>query len=436
MGVLVLLGTRKGLFLLESDEARRDWEISGPLLTGWAVFHAVVDARDGAIHAATNNEVYGATVHRSTDRGETWTRAEELGLPEDSGLTLEKTWHVEPGRPGEDGRLWLGAAPGVLFRTDDGGATWAPVDGIVRHETRERWYPGAGGMCCHSIALDPDEPERMYVGISAAGVFRSEDGGESWTPANQGTAADFLPDPFPELGQCVHKLLVHPGRPERLWQQNHCGVYRSDDRGDSWERLEGNGLPSGFGFPLALDHREPDAAFVVPEESAENRLTPNGRLGVYRTRDGGASWELLGDGLPEPAWGAAMREGFASDRLDLPGIYLGTQSGSLFVSPDAGDTWLEAAGPLGGSVGVVVVLLPSLLATEAGGRNRFELEAATVGDALRALPVADLVLDERGALRPLVNVFVDGVDARDRGGLDTALSGNEDIRLVAAIAGG
>ena len=220
------------------------------------------------------------------------------------------------------------------------------MDGIVRHETRERWNPGAGGMCCHSIALDPDEPERMYVGISAAGVFRSEDGGETFAPANRGTAADFLPDPFPELGQCVHKLLVHPARPERLWQQNHCGVYRSDDRGESWERLEGNGLPSGFGFPLALDHRDPDAAFVVPEESSENRVTPDGRLGVYRTRDGGSSWELLTDGLPEPAWGAVMREGFASDRLDPAGIYLGTQSGSLFVSPDAGETWLEAASQL------------------------------------------------------------------------------------------
>ncbi|MGH7357728.1 MAG: WD40/YVTN/BNR-like repeat-containing protein, partial [Candidatus Rokuibacteriota bacterium] len=182
-------------------------------LTGWSVFHAVVDPRDRTIHAATNNEVYGATVHRSTDRGETWTRAEELGLLEDTGLELEKTWHVEPGRDGEDGRLWLGAAPGVLFRTDDGGESWQTVDGIVRHETRDRWFPGAGGMCCHSIALDPEEADVMYVGISAAGVFRSEDGGETFTPANRGTAADFLPEPFPELGQCVHKLLLHPVAP-------------------------------------------------------------------------------------------------------------------------------------------------------------------------------------------------------------------------------
>ena len=346
MSVLILVGTRKGLFFLESDEEREDWSLEGPLLTGWSVFHAVVDPRDGTIHAATNNEVYGATTHRSTDRGQTWTRAEELGLPEDTGLTLEKTWHVEPGRDGEDGRLWLGGAPGLLFRTDDGGEAWQPVEGIVRHETRDRWFPGAGGMCCHSIALDPEEPKRMYVGISAAGVFRTEDGGETWTPANRGTAADFLPDPFPELGQCVHKLLAHPTRPERLWQQNHCGVYRSDDRGEHWERLEGNGLPSGFGFPLALDHRYPDAAFVIPEESAENRVTCDGRLGVYRTDDGGASWSLLAGGLPQPAWGAVMREGFSSDRLDPAGIYLGTQSGSLFVSPDAGETWSEAASQL------------------------------------------------------------------------------------------
>jgi hypothetical protein len=346
MSVLVLVGTRKGLFLLESDEERQDWSLEGPVLNGWSVFHAVVDPRERTIHAATNNEVYGATTHRSADRGQTWARAEELGLPEDTGLTLEKTWHIEPGRDGEDGRLWLGGAPGVLFRTDDGGEAWQPVDGIVRHETRDRWFPGAGGMCCHSIALDPEEPKRMYVGISAAGVFRTEDGGETWTPANRGTAADFLPDPFPELGQCVHKLLVHPARPERLWQQNHCGVYRSDDRGEHWERLEGNGLPSGFGFPLALDHRHPDAAFVIPEESAENRVTCDGRLGVYRTDDAGASWSLLAGGLPQPAWGAVMREGFSSDRLDPAGIYLGTQSGSLFVSPDAGETWIDAASQL------------------------------------------------------------------------------------------
>ena len=346
MGMVVLVGTRKGLFLLEGDGDGRTWSIDGPLLTGWSVFHAVVDPRDGTLHACTNSEVYGGTAHCSSDRGRTWSRGEGLGLPEESGLTLERTWHIEPGRTRDDGVLWLGAAPGVLFRSDDAGASWQVVESVLNDPTRERWQPGAGGMCCHSIQLDPDEENRMYIGISAAGVFRSEDAGATWTPANKGTAAEFLPDPYPEVGQCVHKVLLHPARPERLWQQNHCGVYRSDDRGESWERLDGNGLPSGFGFPLALHPRDPDSAYVVPEEGAENRVTSDGRLGVYRTRDGGATWQLASDGLPDRAWAAVMREGFAFDDRDPVGIYLGTQSGSVFVSPDEGATWIEAASQL------------------------------------------------------------------------------------------
>jgi photosystem II stability/assembly factor-like uncharacterized protein len=359
MEALALIGTRKGLFALEGGDGRRDWKLEGPYLAGWSVYHAVLDPRDGTIHAATNNELYGGTVHRSADRGATWERSEDLGLPEESGLTLERTWHIEPGRDGEKGRLWLGAAPGALFRTDDGGVTWQAVESLLTHDTREQWHPGAGGMCCHSIQLDPDEPSRMYVGISAAGVFRSEDGGESWTPANQGTAADFLPDPWPAVGQCVHKLLLHPARPERLWQQNHCGVYRSDDRGENWERLEGNGLPSGFGFPLALDPGDPEVAFVVPEHGAENRVTCDGRLGVYRSVDGGASWELLTDGLPQQAWAAVMREGFSFDRLDPPRFYLGTQSGSVFISADGGESWGEAVSQLPPILSVEAAAWPS-----------------------------------------------------------------------------
>jgi photosystem II stability/assembly factor-like uncharacterized protein len=359
METMVLIGTRKGLFALGGADERREWKLKGPFLPGWSVYHAVLDSRDGTIFAATNSDVYGATVHRSTDRGATWERSEDLGLPPESGLTLERTWHVEPGRDGEDGRLWLGAAPGALFRSDDGGLTWQPVESLLGHETRDQWHPGAGGMCCHSIQLDPEDPSRMYVGISAAGVFRSEDGGESWTPANQGTAADFLPDPYPPVGQCVHKVLAHPARSERLWQQNHCGVYRSDDRGESWERLEGNGLPSGFGFPLALDPRDPDVAFVVPEHSAENRVTCDGRLGVYRTHDAGASWELLTDGLPQQAWGAVMREGFSFDRAEPAGIYLGTQSGSVFISADGGVSWAEAVSQLPPILSVEAAAWPS-----------------------------------------------------------------------------
>jgi photosystem II stability/assembly factor-like uncharacterized protein len=222
--------------LLRSDDGRRDWQLDGPVLTGWEVFHATRDPRDGALLAATNNWVYGATVHRSSDGGTNWQRSEGLGLPEGSDLTLEKTWHVEPGHESQPETLWLGGAPGVLFRSDDRGESWQVVRGIVEHPTREKWNPGAGGLCCHSVSLDPTDAERLFIAISAAGGFRTDDGGETWTPVNKNVAADFMPDdPYPEVGQCVHKLLVHPERPERLWQQNQSGsVFVSPDEGETW----------------------------------------------------------------------------------------------------------------------------------------------------------------------------------------------------------
>jgi photosystem II stability/assembly factor-like uncharacterized protein len=332
MGVVLPVGTRKGLFLLSSAD-RSSWDVEGPLLQGWAVYHAIVDPRDGTLHAATNNPFYGATVHRSSDQGETWERAEELGLPEDGELKLNATWHIEPGR---DSELWLGGDPGVLFRSDDGGRTWQLNEELFAHPTRERWQPGAGGMCTHSIQLADGA---LYVAISAAGAFRSEDDGRSWTPINQDVAAEFMPDPYPEVGQCVHKLLVHPQHPERIWQQNHCGVYRSDNRGDTWERLDGNGLPTSFGFPLALDPEDPDVAYVIPEQSQEYHYTADGRLGVYRTADAGASWELASNGLPERAWVAVLREGLA---YDDEAVYFGTQSGSVWTAPRGGGHWTEA----------------------------------------------------------------------------------------------
>jgi photosystem II stability/assembly factor-like uncharacterized protein len=265
MGVLLLVGTRKGLFLVRGDDDRRSFQLEGPLLPGWSINHAIADPRDGSLYACANSWVYGGTVHRSTDMGKTWQRSEGLGLPEESGLKLASTWHLEPGHASEPGTLWLGGEPAVLFRSNDHGANWAVNDAVLEHETREKWNPGAGGLITHSITLDPENAQRLWIGISAAGVFRTEDRGSSWTPANSGTEACFFPDDkFPEVGQCVHKVLAHPGRPGRLWQQNHCGVYRSDDGGESWERLDGNGLPSEFGFGLALDPADPDTAFVIP----------------------------------------------------------------------------------------------------------------------------------------------------------------------------
>jgi hypothetical protein len=335
MGSLLPVGTRKGLFLLRGEG--KDWDVEGPLLPGWAVYHAMVDPRDGVLYAATNNFFYGATVHRSNDDGKTWERSEPIELPEESDLKLNATWHVEPGASDEPGVVWLGGDPGVLFRSDDGGTTWQVNRALLDHPTRESWQPGAGGMCCHSIQLMNGT---LYIAISAAGAFRSDDRGESWTPINKDVAAEFMPDPFPEVGQCVHKLLAHPKSEQRLWQQNHCGVYRSDDRGDNWERLDGNGLPSSFGFALALDPDDPDVAYVIPEESQELHWTAEGRLGVYRTGDGGASWELVTNGLPQRAWVAVLREGFGYDEN---GLYFGTQSGSVWASPHGGNEWTEAA---------------------------------------------------------------------------------------------
>ena len=339
MSRTILVGTRKGLFLIrENDDG--GYALDQPLLPGWEINHALRDPRDGTLFACTNSFVHGGQLHRSTDDGETWQLAEGLGLPEDSGLKLGKTWHVEPGLESQPGVVWLGAEPACLFRSEDSGATFSPVMSLLEHPTRERWQPGAGGLICHSITLDPTDGTRLYVGISAAGVFRSEDGGESWTPANVGTAADFMPDdPYPEVGQCVHKVRVHPARPDRLWQQNHCGVYRSDDRAATWERLDGNGLPSDFGFGLALHPNEPDVAYVIPEHGAGNRVTTGDRLGVYKTRDGGASWQLEADGLPEPAWSVILREGMDFDEF---GVAFGTQSGFVYARPHDGP-WVEAA---------------------------------------------------------------------------------------------
>jgi photosystem II stability/assembly factor-like uncharacterized protein len=346
VGVLLLVGTRKGLFLIR--ETGNEWSLEGPHLVGWSINHAVADPRDGSLYACSNSWVYGGCVHRSGDGGATWERSEGLGLPEESGLKLAATWHLEPGHASQPGTLWLGGDPGVLFRSDDSGTTWQANEAILAHPTRERWSPGAGGLITHSIALDRENADRLWIGISAAGVFRSEDGGATFEPANTGTEACFFPeDRFPEVGQCVHKLLVHPARPERLWQQNHCGVYRSDDAGSSWERLDENGLPSRFGFALALDAADPDIAYVIPEEGAENRVTSDGRLAIWRTDDAGANWEATV--AVDPAWAAVLREGLAYDADG--GVYAGTQSGFVYALA-------------GGEVREVARHLPPILSVE------------------------------------------------------------------------
>jgi photosystem II stability/assembly factor-like uncharacterized protein len=335
--VVAVVGTRKGLFLLRTSEERVNWTVEGPLLDGWGIFHAIRDERDGTLYAAANHLVYGPTVQRSMDGGKTWRRSRQISLPAETGLTVEATWHIQPGRPEQPGTLYLGGTPAFLARSDDGGETWEANRGILEHPTRHDWVPSRGGLALHGVQLDPGDDQRMYVAVSGGGAFRSDDDGATWTPKNKDVEFDLAPSPYPEAGQCVHKLLVHPARPERLWQQNHCGVYRSDDRGDSWERLDGNGLPSAFGFTMMIDPADPDVALVIPERGYEYHYTVDG-LGVYRTSDAGQTWERMGSGLPGQAWAAVLREASA---FDAESAYFGTQSGSFFALTES-DKWVEA----------------------------------------------------------------------------------------------
>ncbi len=342
--VHVFAGTRKGAFVFVADPERQSWRVEGPHFPGWGVQHMLYDPRAGRLFAALDNVVYGPNLHYSDDLGQTWTMAEGPFLDEQK--TPTRLWHVGLGHPSQPGTVWLGGDPGLLFRSDDGGHSWTEVAGINQHPTRAQWNPGAGGLIAHTIVQDPGEARRLYVAISAAGVFRTEDGGETWTPRNQGVLADFLPEKFPEVGQCCHHLVLNPSRPDQLFQQNHCGVYRSDDRGDTWQDI-GAGLPATFGFPIAISHDRPETIFVIPQISPEYRYTPEGRLRVYRSDDGGGNWQALTNGLPqENAYQSIYREAMAADKARPGGVYFGTTTGQLYGSPDEGDAWRLLSGDL------------------------------------------------------------------------------------------
>jgi hypothetical protein len=330
--ITLLAGTKKGLFWFESTDRRR-WILRGPFQHGHEINHAIYDPRHATIYATANNPWFGSHVVWSRDGGQTWASSESgPAFAPDAGLQLERLWHLEPGPPSDLGRLYLGVAPAALFRSDDGGRSWHEMVGLTQHPTRALWQPGAGGLCLHSMLVDPRNPERLFVGISAAGVFRSEDGGESWVACNRGVRAEFLPNKYPEVGQCVHKLRMAPERPNLLYQQNHCGVYRSDTAGDEWTEITA-GLPSDFGFALAVHPREPETLYVVPLQEADFRCPPGGQLRVYRSREGGRSWEALSAGLPqEYAFVGMYREGMATDSLDPAGVYVGTNTGKIFAS--------------------------------------------------------------------------------------------------------
>ncbi|HSL33486.1 MAG TPA: hypothetical protein VK871_07535 [Candidatus Limnocylindrales bacterium] len=351
---LLLVGTRKGAFVLEGGADRQEWTIRGPVCGGWPVHDLQWDPATRSIYAGAGSVWYGPAVFRSDDLGVTWTHSSEGMTYGDDGPKLTTVWNVTP----VNGSIFAGVEPAGLFRSDDGGATWQHVQGLRDHPSRPGWQPGMGGLICHTIVPHPTDADRMWVAISAVGTFATEDGGATWEARNRGVEACFSPDRFPETGQCVHKLVMSGGDPDLLYQQNHCGVYRSADGGRQWDDVSA-GLVSEFGFAMAAHPRDPASAWVIPlTHPEEGRLAPGGALGVWRTRDRGDRWERHGDGLPQhDAYVGVLREAMAVDRREPVGVYFGTSTGQLYGSADEGVTWRLIADNLPSIWGVEAVAL-------------------------------------------------------------------------------
>jgi photosystem II stability/assembly factor-like uncharacterized protein len=336
------VGTKKGLFVLEGEPGA-GFEVSGRAFAGEPVEYALRDSRSGRLFAAVTSAFYGPKIFYADSPGDEWVQAEGIQLPEGGEHALERIWVIRPGE--EDRVLYAGGDPGVLFTSRDGGQSWELNEALWRHRIDEDWQPGGGGLCLHSIVPWPGEPQRLTVAVSAAGVWHTDDGGQSWRRGNSGIVPRYLPEEARETTQlCVHSLCRSRREPERLFMQFHGGVYRSDDAGDSWVEV-GSQLPSDFGFPLAVDPADADSAYVIPLGADTDRVTPEGRVRVYETRDGGSSWTPRGEGLPqEHAYLTVLRQAFdsrgAGDELEL---YFGATSGELFGSADAGATWATAA---------------------------------------------------------------------------------------------
>lgn len=345
--VLVLVGTMKGAFILRSGQDRAAWEIGGPYFPGSAVYALAYDGRGGRhrLWAGPHSMHWGGLLRWSDDFGRNWTNPEEANVkfPEGTGAALKQIWQIVPGRDGEADTLYCGVEPAALFVSRDAGATWSLTEGLWNHPQRPRWEPGGGGLCLHTILLDPTEAQRIRIAVSTGGMYVTEDGGATWRPSNQGVRADFLPEKYPEFGQCVHKVAQSKVNPDRMFLQNHWGLYRSDDRGENWVDVA-NGVPSDFGFPMAIHPKDPDSAWIVPLEADAFRCTPEGKLRVYRTRNAGAQWEPMTAGLPQhDAYETVLRDAMAVDSLDRVGVYFGTRNGKLFGSRDEGETWSALA---------------------------------------------------------------------------------------------
>jgi photosystem II stability/assembly factor-like uncharacterized protein len=369
-GVRVLVGTAKGAFLLTSDAARRDWTVDGPHWGGWEIYHLAGSPADpDRLYASQSTGWFGQLIQRSDDGGKSWRPVgNDFAYEGEPGTHLwydgtsrpfafTRVWHLEPS-PADPDLVYAGIEDAALFRSSDGGESWSELPALRTHPTAPAWQPGAGGMCLHTLILDPRDQDRIYAAISAAGAFRSDDGGGSWTPINKGLHSEGIPDPDAEVGHCVHKIAQHPQQPDVLYMQKHWDVMRSDDAGSSWREVSGN-LPTDFGFAVDVHAHDPETVYVVPIKSDSEHYPPDGKLRVYRSRTGGDEWEPLTDGLPQSdCYVNVLRDCMAVDSLDDCGIYFGTTGGQVYVSPDGGDHWTAIVKDLPRVMSVEVQTLP------------------------------------------------------------------------------
>ncbi len=368
--IRVLVGTRKGAFILNADASRKSWEVNGPFFGGWEIYHVNASPVDPSrLYASQSNGWFGQLVQRSDDGGTTWqpvgNQFPYAGVPgthqwydgTPHPWEFARVWHLEPSLSDPD-TVYAGVEDAALFRSSDAGTTWEEVSGLRRHDSGSSWQPGAGGMCLHTIVLDPVDPERIYTAISAAGVFRSDDAGTTWKPVNRGLSSESIPAPEAEVGHCVHRIAMHPSRPDVLFMQKHWDVMRTDDCGESWREVSGD-LPSDFGFTIDVHAHEPETIYVVPIKSDSEHYPPDGRLRVYRSRTGGDEWEALSDGLPQrDCYVNVLRDAMAVDSLDPCGIYFGTTGGQVYASANAGDSWAPIVRDLPAVLSVEVQTLP------------------------------------------------------------------------------
>jgi photosystem II stability/assembly factor-like uncharacterized protein len=350
-GVRLLVGTRKGAFTLTSDERREEWQVNGPHFGGWEVYHVKGSPADPErLYASQSTGWFGQLIQRSEDGGASWAPVgNDFGYDGTPGThqwydgtphpwEFARVWHLEPSLTEPD-TVFAGVEDAGLFKSTDGGGSWRELPALREHSSAGSWQPGAGGMCLHTILLDPRDPARMFVAISAAGAFRTDDGGETWRPINRGLKSGHIPDPDAEVGHCVHRIAMHRARPGVLFMQKHWDVMRSDDAGDSWREVSGN-LPTDFGFAIDVHAHEPETLYVVPIKSDSEHFPLDGQLRVYRSRSGGNEWEPLAKGLPEKdCYVNVLRDAMAVDKLDGCGIYFGTTGGQVYASSDSGDSW-------------------------------------------------------------------------------------------------